>query len=265
MLNRLRSDFYRLFHSPVVYIFPAFTVIATIASFFVTTIRKSYAGGTVSVYDMFGECLSIGLVMFITTFVLTSFYSAEFKNGYIKNVAGNIKNRYQLPICKLIVGTVILLINYVFLFIEELLSTFINKTKITSDVSTYFTSSEQPVHDWTIWFLITLLVYLMVNILVCFTLELTHSSAIGYIVSIFVSLNILDEMLLGVIMLLQNNFGILKMLEGSKIFILTPASTVLNYMTGDLSLFLPVTLFSVGLIVVFGGLSIILVKRKDIK
>lgn len=265
MLNRLRADLYRLFHSVAIYVLPVITIFSTIAGFIARMIRQNPLRESCTIYDIFGEALSSGLPLLAVSCVLTSFYASEYRNGYIKNIAGNIKNRFQLPLSKMIVGFVTFLITYFFMLFDMVCGLIINQGKITTDVSVHFAFSEHPVRDWVIWYIIMLLVYLMVSALICFIVELTHSSAAGYVISVLISLNVLGQLVLELISILQNSFGLFKMLDGNKPFILTPVSTTLNYMCSDTSLFLPLAVCTSVLLALFFGLTIFMVKKRDIK
>lgn len=265
MLNRLRADFYRLFHSKGVYVFPIITVLITVVNFIVDLIGNTPDPRNTTVFDLFGEILSSGLVMFVTCLVLVNFYAAEYRNGYIKNVAGNIKGRFRLPLCKMIVGAVILLINYVFLLIEEMLTLFIHGGKLTTEVSVNCRFSDRPVRTWIFWFLIALLIHLMVNAIACMIVEITHSSAAGYVIAGAISLGLIDQLVTGFLSVLQENLGILKVLEGKKLFILAPVEAVFNYMLGDLTLFVPVALTGFVLFGAVTALTLLLVRKRDVK
>ena len=107
MSRILRSDFYRLFRSPVFYSVPAVLAVSLILSLFGgrEAVAPSELGGILS-----DTKSMLSAVIFIAVDIVAVYlWNSEHKHGYIKNIAGIVSGRQIPSLSKMTVGIVICL------------------------------------------------------------------------------------------------------------------------------------------------------------
>ena len=190
----LKMDFHRLFHSIIFYSVPLAELLILVIAFFVDDSKSA----DVSLGEAMGDVVSFinYIILMCINIVMIWHWNAEHKHGFIKNYAGNVNGRHKLAIEKMIVATVAYVIYYISAVLFILLDYVINGVKIRWE----------PLGDmkWTmlLWFLIgigTLAISL-------FLYELTHSTALGYVFAIFLSLGVVEELLVQIIYIINSKF-----------------------------------------------------------
>lgn len=133
MFNLIKMDLYRLFRSSSTWVMLFFTVAATIFSVVMTKTdisemkkkaaeetrvektadtdsytfgvfiesNEEWLEGKIRFSDLLGRQISSGLFMVLLTIFVSVFVHAEQKNGYLKNIAGQLSNRWLLAFSKL--------------------------------------------------------------------------------------------------------------------------------------------------------------------
>lgn len=116
MLNLIRSDFYKAFHMK------SFKVICIVEAVIMLLMEGPLAGDDImrvcSFNDIVGIACSTITLLFFSIF-LSLFVTSEYKNGYIKNISGNVPDRALMLFSKLAVAFVV----YWIFFFDILIST----------------------------------------------------------------------------------------------------------------------------------------------
>ena len=103
MLHLIKMDLYRLFHSLSTWIIMVVSMMFAVLSV-VLIYTETASGMAVKLYSNVEELLSAqlsgGILMIFCTIFVTVFVSAEFKNGYLKNFAGQLPYRGMLILSK---------------------------------------------------------------------------------------------------------------------------------------------------------------------
>lgn len=117
MLNLIRSDFYKAFHMK------SFKVMCIVAAVVMFLMEGPLSGDDImrvrSFNDIVGIASSTITLLFFSIF-LSLFVTSEYKDGYIKNIAGNTSDRAMLVISKLAVAFVVY---WIFYFVIMLFTT----------------------------------------------------------------------------------------------------------------------------------------------
>lgn len=132
MLNLIKMELYRLFHSTSAWILFFFTIVAVVFTVVMTKIdvsrvepgikketeqteepevdfafgifaetKEEWADGEVRFSELLGSELSSGIFLILVTIFVSVFVHAEQKNGYLKNIAGQLPGRWLLALSKL--------------------------------------------------------------------------------------------------------------------------------------------------------------------
>ncbi len=135
MLNIIKMDFYRMFKSVSFWVS---LIVASGIAVFVNIMAVLF-----EISDMFTksasfilmQALSGGDTLIICTIFISLFIHSEFKNGFIKNIAGHVKPRGKLILSKLLilVGYIIILPLTYYLF--SILTLTLSGSKIIFDFS----------------------------------------------------------------------------------------------------------------------------------
>jgi len=106
MLNLIRSDLYKAFHMKSFYV-------CGIVPFLISALELSFSAehSIFLIQDQIGQAGGVSLSVMVSIF-MSLFVTAEYKNGYIKNIAGNLFDRSMLLISKLAVSVVAILIYF---------------------------------------------------------------------------------------------------------------------------------------------------------
>lgn len=132
MLNLIKMELYRLFHSTSTWILFFFTISAAVFTVVMTKIdvsgmasrtgtgaeqageqeidfafgiytetKEEWADGEVLFSELLGSELASGMFLILVTIFVSVFVHAEQKNGYLKNIAGQLPGRWLLALSKL--------------------------------------------------------------------------------------------------------------------------------------------------------------------
>jgi len=119
MLNLIRSDFYKAFHMK------SLRVMCIVAAALMFLMEGPLAGSDVMRVRSFNDIVDLSSstypLLFFSLF-MSFFISADYKNGYIKNIAGNLADRSMMIISKLVVAFAVYWIFFFDVFISTILS-----------------------------------------------------------------------------------------------------------------------------------------------
>lgn len=132
MLNLVKMELYRLFHSTSAWILFFFTIVAAVFTVVMTKLdvsgglpegaevtekteepeiefafgiytetKEEWADGEVPFSELLGSELASGIFLILVTIFVSFFVHAEQKNGYLKNIAGQLPGRWLLALSKL--------------------------------------------------------------------------------------------------------------------------------------------------------------------
>lgn len=133
MLNLIKMELYRLFHSTSTWILFFFTIVAVVFTVVMTKAdvsgmepgtrketekteeqepdfafgifsetKEEWADGEVRFSELLGSELASGIFLILVTIFVSFFVHAEQKNGYLKNIAGQLSGRWLLALSKLV-------------------------------------------------------------------------------------------------------------------------------------------------------------------
>ena len=235
----LKTDLYRLFRGIAFYIFPAAMLIVLLFS-----ISSDHtAGMTATIEDILADLIAtMRYLTFIPVCMLVTYlWNAETRNGYIKNIAGIVKGREITAITKLITGAVVTVLYVIVTFMFVLISRLIGGYKIVLG------SPLKMLGELCYWILICFAAVALMELIH----ELTHSSALGYILSIMIWTGMLEEIIIMISSLISSEFDI------------TDYTLIYGYLVRGAGWFSLIR--TMIYLVVFAGAAIIIAKKKDLK
>lgn len=119
MLNLIRSDFYKAFHMK------SLRVMCIVAAALMFLMEGPLAGDDMLRVRSFNDIVDLSSstypLLFFSLF-MSFFVSADFKNGYIKNIAGSLADRSMMIISKLVIAFAVYWIFFLDVFITTILS-----------------------------------------------------------------------------------------------------------------------------------------------
>lgn len=180
MKNVLKAEFHKLFRGLNYCIFLTFIFTAA----FIMVFSQSSSNGSKSFFIIVIDTTSILiLTIAISGIFLVYIWSKERKNGYIKNIAGNVNGRYMLTIAKFIAGSAVIVINSFFtlfsVFINNLVKCLIKGGKI-SFTGAFEKESLMRYAEFLIWIVAGIAIMAMLLMLH----EISENAALGYIMAL---------------------------------------------------------------------------------
>lgn len=118
MKNIIKAEFHKIFHSIFFYAMP----LGLLATLMISVLASNEHSATRIPNQNFIQILSETLDFMVIVIVcagifLTYLWGKERKNGYIKNIAGNVKGRHILTLSKLITGSAVVAMYSFFMLI----------------------------------------------------------------------------------------------------------------------------------------------------
>ncbi len=177
-----------------------------------------------------------------TSVVMIAHWSAERKNGFIKNIAGSVGGRYKLTIAKMIVSSTVFLIHMAF----GLIVLAANDAVIGDDAAKNLICGSPKT---LILFALIGLAILALSLLLY---ESSNSAVLCYIVAIFLGGGVLEDIIVQLVYLINSSF------ESWRYLLVMGVSTGQNPFAADLIRTLAYT-------AVFAVPAVILGGRKDVR
>jgi len=122
MLNLIRSDFYKVFRMK------SFWVICIVAASLMFLMEGPLSAVNIKPTRTFTDIVELPgstYTLLLHSIFLSLFVTSEYKNGYIKNIAGNLSDRTMLIVSKLAVSFVVYWIIYFAVFLSVILASVI--------------------------------------------------------------------------------------------------------------------------------------------
>ena len=221
MKNIIKAEFHKIFHGIAFYEFPI--IIFLIFWIQELTSNKSYADR--HFIDILYDTLYFMVVVILFTGIfMVRTWSKERKNGYIKNIAGNVSGRHILTLAKLITGSVVTVI-YSFISLASgvvvgFIASLVNGGKFR------FSSAESAASLWMkigaffIWIVAGIAIVAMLLMIY----EIFRSAGFGYVMAIQVLPNLLESILAqGVYLLFKfEELGQYLIISGTKMMLTSP-------------------------------------------
>lgn len=226
----------------------------------VTDSEKEKLTVKISTVEFFGNYFNGEILLFLGI-VLVIFCTCETRFGFVKNAAGSVSDRGFMPLSKMIIGiviTVIYILEYAAIYASvQLIMALIRGNKIEYEAL--------PVGDgpkFVEFLLITALVYITFIAMTTALHELTHNRALGIVLAFVFSTSLLEQLLEGLMSLLQRFLGVFEGVEIKKYMLMT------NVYDGYLSEnYHPGTTIVLSLvyIAVFTFLAVFISRKKEIR
>lgn len=216
MIGLLKMEFRRLFKSFFFWAYPVIIVVLLIINKLAVNEKQDEIALTV-VLELSANILYIAMI--VCGILMVSFWSKEDKQGYTKNILGNVSGRHILTIVKLITSTCVMLFYSVFNFIYCFVSYKIEFEKMVKTYRVYrypesadlmpkgfedrWISREQYDLETAEYFnksinryLLMILVGLVIMALIVLLYELLRSATFAYVMVILVSTQLIENLFL---------------------------------------------------------------------
>ena len=193
----LKTDLYRTFHGLAFYVFPAALLLILILSL---TLGDA-AGMTMSVEGILEDTFVTAryLTFMPLGFLVTYLWNTETRNGFIKNIAGNVTGRHIPAVTKLVTGALITVIYMIitigFMLVGNLLNGY---TIVWGDPG-------RSIAKLGLWILIGMAFVALMELVH----ELTHSAALGYILTIAIWTGMVEELILNIVALIDSKIDLI--------------------------------------------------------
>ncbi len=240
MLRVLRADLHRLFRSPVFYITPAFMI----GTVFLSAIRGSDVPFTMGLDTLIlsaSQMMSV-ITMAAVCVVMIFLWTQENRNGFIKNIAGNVRGRHIPTLSKLITGAIVTVIYTLATFLFVLFGNILNGgTIVKADAG-----------DAIVQVLLWMLTGFVALSLMLLLFETTKSSALCYIATLLFWTKMIEELIIQLFYFLLkiDNVGRYLIIYGN---VWENSGTVENFIRNALYL------------AVFGAAALIIAKKSDVR
>lgn len=180
MLNLIKMDLYRLFHTISTWLMMA---VAIVAAFFCVALTTELSDRYSSVVGILEMLFHGGLFIVLFSVFVTIFVNAEQRNGYTKNLGGLIPHRGQLVISKIVAIAI------------EIMIVFILFTVTITIAAKIFCGNKFAIGSFGNLFILLGVQYLLHLGFVCFIVViciLTRSSAFAMVSGILISFSIMN-------------------------------------------------------------------------
>lgn len=280
MLKVLKTDLYRLFHSVPIYIFPCFLISGFIVSYVLNLIQNGtlkVEGSQIYVEQLFSDFSGYVLLLFVI-FVLLAFCVQENKHEYRKNILGNLEKRYYTVISKFIIGTVVTVIYVVYDFLLNLLSALLQGAEFSTytdiiaardvtfaDGTAYrageiVMSAGEQRWDAVFELLTVFLIHLAFIMMAILINELSHNAALICVLTYGFITGLLEELIMVGFRLLQTKLEILSDFDIVRYMLINyPYNTEVDFSYVGVK-----AIMAAVYIVLFAGLSILTIQKKDV-
>ena len=246
MLNVIKSDLYRMFRTTSFYIMQIIILVYNII------IAIVLDGESI---NNFIPTVSTNIPLFTGIFLAIFTYS-DYKNGYIKNIAGIVPNKVYLLMSKLIIAVIYILISFAVHICSGILFSFIFAKHGFIYENTVITEILKclGVH-FVLQFAMAMIPIMIIT--------LTRSNALACVISILASTSFISNMAYGLFIVLKTYHFIPESFRIQPFFISTYMSSVECSSTTDLML--KALAVSAVYIAVMVSVSVFAIKKKDVK
>ena len=193
MLNLIRMDFYRLFKSFSLWITLAVTaIIAIVIGLFYNLIELS-GNETFAIDEIIMEIFSGTDILIICTIFISLFVYADFKNGFIKNIAGQLNHRSKLVLSKSVIMITYITILILVYFISLTLILALTGNNFSFDISV----------DLFIFIAIELILHFAFGSIIIMLCVISNSNALSIAIGIMMSSGIFSLLYSGIDYLIE--------------------------------------------------------------
>ena len=106
MKNIIKAEFHKIFHSIFFYTMPLGLIATLVTTVLASNEHSERRISNQNFLQILGDTMEFMVIVIVCAGIfLTYLWSRERKNGYIKNIAGNVKGRHILTLSKLITGS----------------------------------------------------------------------------------------------------------------------------------------------------------------
>ena len=193
----LKTDLYRIFHGLAFYMFPA----ALMLIFILSLTMGDEAGITMSVEGILEDTFVTAryLTFMPLGFLVTYLWNTETRNGFIKNIAGNVTGRHIPAVTKLVTGALITVIYMIITIGFMLVGNLMNGYTIV------WGDPGRSIVKLGLWILIGMAFVALMELVH----ELTHSAALGYILTIAIWTGMVEELILNIVALIDSKINLI--------------------------------------------------------
>ena len=269
MLRILKADFYRLFHSFMFWVFFVIRATSVITSIFeriyVSVRGVGFDGEAVTVQSssplMVETSIFSGVLILFVGFTMVYFFGKERKHGFIKNVAGTVERREYMVFSKMVIGAFVTIIYVLFDWICSILSWVIegNKFCAMTDITVNGSSSVSCGKLISSYGVAVLISFAFV-VLFIMLMELIGITAPVYIFGFMLMTGLVDQIIAGIFNFIKSYLGLFTGFEISDYLLLFN----LNGFGPETPNLLRFTVVALIYIVVFGGIAVLISRKKDI-
>lgn len=246
MLNIIKSDLYRMFKAKSFYVMQ---ILIFLYNIIVVVAMDNESIGT------FISWISINNIPLLTGIFMSIFTYSDYKNGYIKNIAGIVPSKVHLLLSKMVIAVIYILISFaVYIFSGLLFSLIFAKHGFTYDASFIQILKCLGVH-FVLHFAMAMITITLIT--------LTRSNALACTISILAPTSTLFSIAYGITTVLKVYKIIPSSFDISPFFI-SPYFSRIDYLSGS-EIILKALVVAVVYIAVLTAISVYAIKKKDIK
>lgn len=251
MINIYRMEKYRALKSNIIRYMFAVVGLFSLLNVYTGTLGDNH-GKTINICRQFTDTLSFKIMFPILAIVISVYISGEYKNGFLKSIAGQIPNKSYLVVSKVLFVTVYTIELFAMCFISTAISSLLlGGTNITIGFE------KEMIALWCA----QILLHVGFSCILILITNLTRGSAAGVGLGIFTLTGLTDTIFMGISWLviksgLTNNFdlgGYMLEKNTQNMIVGIPASQIIKAM-----------LVGIIFIVIMSSLSIQLMRNRDI-
>ncbi len=262
MKNIIKAEFYKLFHGS----FLSYCLSVTFGAALIKVFSTSEPEEIKTFRDIVVETKDFMILTIVLTGIfLIHTWSKERKNGYIKNIAGNVNGRHILTVTKLITGAVGVVINSFFslasVLFNYLLKSVIKGGKV-SFAGAFEKASVMRYAEFIIWIVAGIALIAMLLMIY----EIFRSAAFGYIMAIqmLMGSGLLEALLaqIAAFVFKFEDLGRYLIVSGTRMMQAEPAASIADgemYPNSMAGVFIRLCIY----IAVFTAVSIFVTQKRD--
>lgn len=286
MLKVLKADFYRLFKTSMfwaTFVFCGASIIISLALQIIAKLKGTAV--TVekckSIFELYSILLS-GVIIFFGGLTLIYFCGRERKNGFKKNITGIVDRREYCVFSKMIITVFISAVYTILFWVTDIIIFLIEGNRLEGVKALTLQSRVSEVVNgvlynpgdvvvtrgelilrWMALYGTAFMITLSMMMLFLLIMELTGITSLGYVVGIMLVSGLIDQIISGAFLALKNLFGIFEDFDITEYLLMMNLNGLDRYSEPDEVHFLRYVVIALIYIVVFGGLSVFISKRRD--
>ena len=262
MKNIIKAEFHKLFHGISFYEYAILVLLLA----FIQTLSEGRSYNNVDFYIIIIRATEYMIVAIMFTGIFLVYkWNKERKNGYIKNIAGNVSGRHVLTIAKFVTGSVVMVINsfitMLSFFVSYLVDCLIKGGRITFDAP--ISDMLTQIAAFLIWIVAGIAI---VSLLLMFH-ELIRSAAFGYVLAIQFLPNLFEGIIAQLVYLIfkWDKLAEYLIIEGMKMMdtgveMLDEAGEVMVFPNSMLGVLVRLCIYTV----VFTTISVFVSRKRDV-